>query len=83
MKRTLLAVLCALGLVGLSAMLSTAVVAAADGQVIFSVHVSKKRLKPHKTTLTCSGTFTDTDPNTGQPITITIDVVGFLPHGRR
>ena len=132
MKRTLLAVLCALGLVGLSATGAAAkpghgsksfsgtftctdgsqvtvalsgngrfsaahlvpsnapvvplrldITGTENGQVIFCVQVSKKRLKPHKTTLTCSGTFTDTDPNTGQPITITIDVVGFLPHGRR
>jgi hypothetical protein len=40
-------------------------------------------MHPRKTTPTCSGTFTDTDPQTGQPITITIDVVVFLPHGRR
>jgi hypothetical protein len=54
-----------------------------NGQVIFETHVAKHRTHPRKTTLTCSGTFTQTDPQTGQPITITIDVVGFLPHGRR
>jgi hypothetical protein len=59
------------------------IVGTENGEVIFSEHRSKKRMKPRKTTLTCSGTFMDTDPNTGQPITITIDVVGFLPHGRR
>ena len=54
-----------------------------NGQVIFESHVVKHRAHPRKTTLTCSGTFTDTDPQTGQPITINIDFVGFLPHGRR
>ena len=59
------------------------IVGTENGQVIFEQHVAKHRLHPRKTTLTCSGTFTETDPQTGQPITITIDVVGFLPHGRR
>ena len=132
MKRTILAVLCALALLGLSAAgaaakpghgkksfsgtftctdgsqvtvalsgngrFSTAhlvpsnapvvplkldIVGTENGQVVFSVHVQKKRMHPRKTTLTCSGEFTQTDPATGQPITITIDVIGFLPHGRR
>jgi hypothetical protein len=133
MKRTLLAVLCALALAGLSTAVAAAkpghgsksftgsfmcsdgsqvavalsgngrfstahlvpsnapavplkidIVGTENGQVVFSQHVSKKRLlKRHKTTLACSGTFTDTDPATGQPITITIDVIVFLPHGRR
>src|SRR5262249_5560381 len=59
------------------------IVGTENGQVIFQEHVAKHRMHPRKTTLTCSGTFTQTDPQTGQPITITIDVVGFLPHGRR
>ena len=59
------------------------IVGTENGQVVFSEHVVKHRTHPRKTTLTCSGTFTQTDPDTGQPITITIDVVGFLPHGRR
>jgi hypothetical protein len=59
------------------------IVGTEGGQVVFSEHVMKKRMHPRKTTLTCSGTFTQIDPATGQPITITIDVVGFLPHGRR
>jgi hypothetical protein len=54
-----------------------------NGQVIFESHVVKHRVHPRKTTLTCSGTFTQTDPATGQPITITIDFVAFLPSGRR
>ena len=58
------------------------IVGTENGQVIFETHVAKHRMHPRKTTLTCSGTFTQTDPQTGQPITITIDVVGFLPHGR-
>jgi hypothetical protein len=40
-------------------------------------------MHPRKTTLTCSDAFTQTDPETGQPLTIAIDVIGFLPHGRR
>jgi hypothetical protein len=59
------------------------IVGTENGQVVFETHVAKHRMHPRKTTLTCSGTFTDTDPQTGQPITITIDVVVFLPHGRR
>jgi hypothetical protein len=59
------------------------IVGTENGQVVFSQHVQKKRMHPRKTTLTCSGTFTQTDPSNGQPVTITIDVVGFLPHGRR
>ena len=59
------------------------IVGTENGQVVFSQHVSKKRLHPRKTTLTCSGTFTDIDPSNGQTVTITIDVVVFLPHGRR
>src|ERR671924_686503 len=59
------------------------IVGTENGQVVFEQHVAKHRLHPRKTTLTCSGTFTDTDPQTGQPVTITIDVVAFLPHGRR
>jgi hypothetical protein len=59
------------------------IVGTENGQVVFETHISKHRMHPRKTTLTCSGTFTDTDPQTGQPITITIDVVAFLPHGRR
>ena len=59
------------------------IVGTESGQVVFESHVAKHRMHPRKTTLTCSGTFTDTDPQTGQPITIAIDVVGFLPHGRR
>ena len=59
------------------------VVGTENGQVVFETHVRKHRAHPRKTTLTCSGTFTDTDPQTGQPVTITIDVVAFLPHGRR
>lgn len=59
------------------------VVGTENGQVIFESHAVKHRAHPRKTTLTCSGTFTDTDPQTGQPITLTIDFVGFLPHGRR
>jgi hypothetical protein len=132
MKRTILAVLCALALLGLSAAgaaakpghgkksfsgtfsctdgsqvsvalsgngrFSTAhlvpsnapavplridIVVTENGQVIFSQHVQKKRMHPRKTTLTCSGAFLDTDPANGQPVTITIDVIVFLPHGRR
>jgi hypothetical protein len=56
------------------------IVGAENGQVVFEQHVAKH---PRKTTLTCSGTFTETDPATGQPVTIAIDVVAFLPHGRR
>ncbi len=63
--------------------LKLVIVGTENGQVIFSEHVMKKRLHPRKTTLTCSGTFTQTDPETGQPITITIDVIVFLPSGRR
>lgn len=59
------------------------IVGTENGQVVFEEHVAKHRMHPRKTTLTCSGTFTQTDPQTGQPITIAIDVVGFLPHGRR
>ena len=59
------------------------IVGTENGQVVFSEHVVKHRTHPRKTTLTCSGTFTQTDPDTGQPITITIGVIGFLPHGRR
>jgi hypothetical protein len=59
------------------------IVGTENGQVVFETHVAKHRMHPRKTTLTCSGTFTDTDPQTGQPITITIDVIVFLPHGRR
>jgi hypothetical protein len=59
------------------------IVGTENGQVVFEQHVAKRRLHPRKTTLTCSGTLTDTDPATGQPVTITIDVVAFLPHGRR
>ncbi len=59
------------------------IVGTENGQVIFESHVVKHRAHPRKTTLTCSGTFMDTDPQTGDPITITIDFVGFLPHGRR
>jgi hypothetical protein len=59
------------------------IVGTENGQVVFEQHVAKHRLHPRKTTLTCSGTFTDTDPATGQPVTITVDVVAFLPHGRR
>jgi hypothetical protein len=59
------------------------IVGTENGQVVFEQHFVKHRMHARKTTLTCSGTFTDTDPQTGQPITITIDVVAFLPHGRR
>jgi hypothetical protein len=60
------------------------IVGTENGQVVFSEHVRKhSTAKRHKTILTCSGTFTDTDPATGQPVTITIDVVAFLPSGRR
>jgi hypothetical protein len=59
------------------------IVGTENGQVVFETHLAKHRAHPRRTTLTCSGTFTDTDPQTGQPITITIDVVAFLPHGRR
>ncbi|HEY6150791.1 MAG TPA: hypothetical protein VIW19_09745 [Gaiellaceae bacterium] len=59
------------------------IVGTENGQVVFESHVRKHQAHPRKTTLTCSGTFTDTDPATGQPITIQIDVVVFLPHGRR
>jgi hypothetical protein len=59
------------------------IVGTENGQVVFEQHVAKQRLHPRKTTLTCSGTFSDTDPATGQPVTITINVVAFLPHGRR
>jgi hypothetical protein len=59
------------------------VVGTENGQVVFETHIAKHRAHPRKTTLSCSGTFTDTDPATGQPITIQIDVVAFLPHGRR
>jgi hypothetical protein len=59
------------------------IVGTENGQVVFETHVAKHRMHPRKTTLTCSGTFTDTDPQTGQPLAITIDAVVFLPHGRR
>jgi hypothetical protein len=59
------------------------IVGTENGQVVFQQHVVKHRLHPRKTTLTCSGTFTQTDPATNLPVTIAIDVVGFLPHGRR
>ena len=59
------------------------IVGTENGQVVFETHVAKHRVHPRKTTLTCSGTFADTDPSTGQPVTITIDAVVFLPHGRR
>ena len=59
------------------------IVGTENGQVIFEQHAVKHHAHARKTTLTCSGTFTDTDPATGQPITIQIDVVVFLPHGRR
>ena len=59
------------------------IVGTENGQVIFQSHVVKHRAHPRKTTLTCSGTFTDTDPQTGQPVSIAIGFVGFLPHGRR
>jgi hypothetical protein len=59
------------------------IVGTENGQVVFSELLQKKRMHPRMTTLTCSETFTDIDPATGQPITITIDVVVFLPHARR
>ena len=59
------------------------IVGTENGQVVFEQHVAKHRAHPRKTTLTCSGTFMQTDPQNGQPTTISIDVVGFLPHGRR
>ncbi len=59
------------------------IVGTENGQVVFQQHVVKHRMHSRKTTLTCSGTFMDTDPQTNQPVTIAIDVVGFLPHGRR
>ena len=80
MKRILLVVLCALGLFALSA--AGAAAKPGQGRNGFSgtFQCSAARAIGSRN---CSGTFTQTDPDTGQPITITIDVIGFLPHGRR